>query len=382
MESERFRFHSDRPDGRFTHCEGFLHAFLSALRPAMGFDPSASADELADWREQVAGKLRELLHFPQGFPPQPRPKMLWAEPRDGYELQKWEAYPEPFSVVPFLVLVPDGVTPATPGAAVMCFPGSSGTKEVLADEPQSAPWLVSPKHPARNRMAWHYAKAGLIAVAVDHPDRGERTNHMFKGDRYPFSVHAIWTGRSFEGVSVFEKLAILEWLKRQTWVDETRIAVCGHSLGAKPALHLAVIDPAVAALVWNDFTSHWRRRELAVATFRPHLGHYIPGMQEWFDYLDLMSAVAPRPLLITEGGRTQDIERVRQAWTTCGAESNFSVSYYPKYDTPDKRKHDDHELFQGMTMEEYLEYANVDVPQHCFKENVAAPWLSRVLGVE
>ena len=382
MDDERVAFHSDRPDGRFVHCEGFLHAYLSALEPALAFDPAASADGLAVWREQVAGKLRELLHFPRDIPPQPPPRMLWAEPRDGYELQKWEAYPEPFSVVPFLVLIPDGVTPTAPGAAVMCVPGSNGTKEVLADEPQSAPWPVSPKHPERNRMAWHYAKAGLIAVAVDHPDRGERTNYMFKADRYPFSVHAIWTGRSFEGISVFEKRVILDWLKQQSWVDATRIAVCGHSLGAKPALHLAVIDPSIAALVWNDFTSHWLRRELMIPTFRPHLGHYIPGMQEWFDYLDLMSAVAPRPMLITEGGRTRDLERVRQAWASCGAEDNFSVSYYPKYATPDKRQHDDQDLFQGMTMDEYFEYANVDVPQHCFKENVAVPWLTRVLGVD
>ncbi|MBS3763870.1 MAG: hypothetical protein KGZ25_11280, partial [Planctomycetes bacterium] len=30
--------------------------------------------------------------------------------------------------------------------------------------------------------------------------------------------------------------------------------------------------------------------------------------------------------------------------------------------------------------EEYFEYANVDVPHHCFKENVVVPWLTNILS--
>jgi hypothetical protein len=58
------------------------------------------------------------------------------------------------------------------------------------------------------------------------------------------------------------------------------------------------------------------------------------------------------------------------------------VTYYPKYATADKRPYDNDPLYEGMSMDEYFEYANVDVPQHCFKENVAVPWLARVLGVD
>ncbi len=381
MSEERLVFSSDRPDGRFLDIEGFMHQYLKDLKPVLEFDPKMNPEHFAGWQMLVAEKLRELLQFPESVPEQPPPQMLWAEPRDGYELQKWEAYPEPLKVVTFLVLVPDGIAADSPGAAVMCFPGSTTTKELLAGEPEIVPWAVENKHPIRNQMARHCAEAGLVAVAVDHPDIGERSCNCFGNSRYEWGVHAIWTGRNFEGTSVFEKFCILDWLRQQDYVDRSRIAVSGHSLGALPALHMGVLDPSLAAVVWNDFVSNWRRREVFTTKLRCHLGHYIPGMQQWFDYVDLMASLAPRSFLVTEGGRTPDLEKIAKAWDITGQPQHYSVFYYPKYATPDKRPHDHDDLFEGITDDEYYEYANVDVPAHCFKENIAVPWLSKVLGI-
>ncbi|MFP4029233.1 MAG: alpha/beta hydrolase family protein [Candidatus Brocadiia bacterium] len=374
-------FQSNRSDGRFVTIEGSLHARLKNLDQKLAFSPEMSAEEHREWRDKVRTKLRKLLCIPEEVTVESEePEMLWSEAREGYELQKWEAYPEPCSVVPFLVLVPDGIDEKSPGAAVICFPGSSATKERLAGEPEVVDWPVSTKHPERNKMAWHYAQAGLIAIAMDHPDRGERTKNMFEDSRYEIGVDALWLGRSFESISVAEKLHVYNWLKSRPCVNAEQIAVSGHSLGAKPALHMGVIQPDIAAVVWNDFCAHWLKRRLNVVSWRPHLGHYIPGMQQWFDYTDLMAAVAPRPFLITEGGRTEDIERIREAWKCTETPENFKVTYYPKYGTPEQRPHDDDPLFEGMSMEQYFEYANVDVLQHCFKENVAVPWLTNVLS--
>ncbi len=381
MEEERHIFKTDRADGRFVDIEGFMQRYMKSIEPRLAFDPEMKPEHFDGWRALVAEKLRELLSFPDVVSPQPPPKLMWAEPRDGYELQKWESYPEPHKVVPFLVLVPDGVSAQHPGAAVMCFPGSTHSKEFLAGEPEIISWAPENKHPIRNQMARHYAEAGIVAVAVDHPDMGERTTNVFGISRYEWGVHAIWAGLCFEGVSVFEKLTILDWLKERDDIDASRIAVCGHSLGAKPALHIGVLDPSIAAVVWNDFVSNWREREVFSSLLRCHLGHYIPGMEQWFDYVDLMASLAPRPFLITEGGRTPDLEKVRKAWGITGRPEHYSVSYCAKYATPDKRPHDYDELFDGITDDEYYEYANVDVEDHYFKGDIAVPWLARVLGV-
>ena len=57
----------------------------------------------------------------------------------------------------------------------------------------------------------------------------------------------------------------------------------------------------------------------------------------------------------------------------------MAVAYYPKYATPDKRPYDDVDLPEGLTVQEYFRYANVDAPMHHFKGNVAVPWLANVL---
>ncbi len=63
-----------------------------------------------------------------------------------------------------------------------------------------------------------------------------------------------------------------------------------------------------------------------------------------------------------------------------GAADRFNLVYYPKYAMPDKRPLDDKELPDGLSMEEYFPYANIDAPMHYFKGNVAVPWLRKVLG--
>lgn len=374
--AQRPTFSTDRDDGRFVTTAGFAHAAMKALDQPLAFDPDLSAEGFPGWREQVRERLEQLMRFPD-VPAQPEPRMLWSRPREGYELQKWEVYPEPHSVVPYLVLVPDDIP--EPAPAVLCFPGSTRTKEGLAgeDEPES-----DDAHWDTNRMALHYARAGMVAIAVDNPCMGERASEV-RPERARIVMNLLWLGRHYEGLSVFEKLPILQWAKRQSWIDESRIAVSGHSLGAKPALILGVLDTTIAAVVWNDFMCDFRERAIALNLDWIALHQYIPGLITWFDYPDLMAAIAPRPFLITEGGRTEHIQRIRKAWETLGAEQSFEVAYYPKYARPEDRPHDGEPLPEGLTMEEYLAaWANVDVPQHSFKPDVAVPWLARVLQAE
>jgi len=376
--SDRPVFRSGREDGRFVSTAGFVHAFLKHMQPKLAFDPAMKREEFAGWQDAVREELRELMLLPQP-PDQPAPKQLWTEARDGYRLEKWEAYPEPFSVVPYLMLIPDGVDDGASAPAVLCFPGSASSKESRAGEPE-LPDMPPPRpHWEENRMALFYVQRGMVVVAVDNPGTRE-TGSSIRPERHEISQYSIWAGRHYEGISVFHKLCILDWLKTRPYVDTERIATCGHSLGAKPALVLSVLDPSIRATVWNDFVSLWRERAVAENLLRIAIHQYVPGILAWFDYPDLLASLAPRPLLITEGGRTRDIERIREAYRLVGAEDQITVTYYPKYATPDKRPYDDADLPEGLSMEEYFLYANVDAPEHSFKGKVAVPWLADVLG--
>ncbi len=385
---------SERSDGRHLSTRGFIQHLLRNAEPKLAFDPGFTPEEFEGWRLRVRDKLRELLDFPE-VPRQPSPEKLWTNQRDGYRLEKWEIYPEPGSVVPYLVLIPDNVTPERPGPAVMCFPGSSGTKENLAGEPPLDPSFKTNgrshdgwPHAVRNQQAIQFAKAGFIAVAVDHPGNGELSDlAKYRGttadDRNTLSRYLIDSGRSYIGLSVFQKQQILEWLRAQPFVDPDRIALSGHSLGTEPLLMMAVLDPHVQAMVWNDFLCP--NRERAKVSTKPNksgirppanwLGHCVPELWEWFDYPDLVAAFAPRPLILTEGGPTHALNRVRKAYEIAGAPENVSIHYYPKYTNPADR-HDGEPIPEGLDEEEWFEYANVDAPHHYFKGYLAIPWLT------
>jgi len=371
---------TNRGDGRFVGARGFLHAYLKANPPRLRFDPSMAAVDFAAWRNALRDKLRDLMQLPSPGR-QPEPELRQTEQRDGYELQKWEAYPEDLGVVPFLVLIPQTASPSVPAPAVLCCPGSVGTKELLTGEAELDGQPTTDRHPLRNRMALWLVRAGFVAVAVDNPGIGEQSDGS-GADRFGLSMHAIWAGRSYEGISVAQKLPVLKWLRNLDFVDPSRICTCGHSLGAKPALILGALDDGIAAVVWNDFCSDWRERALVTGLDPIAVHQYVPGLLQWMDYTDILASLAPKPLLITEGGRTRDIDRIRQAYRLLEAEDAMGVEYYQKYATPDLRPHDDDDLPEWLSGEEYLEYVNVDVPMHCFKESIAVPWLAKVMGMD
>ena len=394
--SDEARYLTDRDDGRHVTTMGFCQHLLRNAAGRLAYRPGLDDAGFAEWRQRVRDKLAELLALtPEliapGPAPDPPPVRLWSERREGYRLEKWEAYPEPGSVVPLLMLVPDTVDAARPGAAVMCFPGSASSKELLAGEPELRPEQPPNRHPVPNRMAWYYAKAGLVVVALDNPGIGELdllpAGVPPNSGRVKLTAQLIRLGRSYVELSVSQKLHVLGWLRSLPFVDADRVAVSGHSLGTEPAMCMAVLDRRLAALVFNDFLCHVRQRHVVLGLPRDGqwrdvdpLWHVVPGMFRWFDFPDLLSSLAGRPLIMTEGGAKQHLDQVRGAYRERGCSDLLAIHHYPRYADPAARLHDDDEIPEGLTMEEYFTYANVDVPNHNFKHAVAVPWLVRTLN--
>lgn len=365
-------FSSGRDDGRFPTSTAFMHAYMKNLRPKLAFDPTMKPEDFPAWREAVRAKLQELMGFPEGFEPQPEPQRIWSKQRDGYRLEEWEAYPEPYCFVRYLMLIPDGISAHSPGPAVMCFPGTSASKESLAGELELDGKPSTHRWAARNQMALEYARGGMVAVALTNPPRNDE-----------FIWNSLWMGRPYEGISVFHRLCILEWLKRQPYVDSDRIATSGHSLGAKPALILGVLDPTVKAVVWNCGITSWRKRAVGdnLATVGMGTFQYVPGLLAWLDYHpDMEAALAPRAFLGTEGGRGPILDRIRDAYRLAGAPDQVKIVHFPEFATPDKRPFDGEDYpTGGLRGYDRMLYSNMNPDQHYFKATVAVPWLSKIL---
>ena len=372
-------FRSRRPDGRYADPFWVTYNQLRDLRPEFSFAPGRAGD-FPGWRERVRAKLRDLVAFPDGYV-QPEYRCLWTKERDGFELQKWEAYPEPYALSYCYLLVPDGVSEQSPAPAVLCAPGGQGSKELLAGEQESSGQPTANRFPARNRQAYHYAKAGYVALAVAGGSSGEAN-----GDEPPPPEskdalwNRVWMGFAGERNAILYKYQMLQWLKTCRPVDRKRLAVSAHSMSTPHVMMAALLDPEVGAVVYNDFICNWHKRQVATVLPSLGLGHLLPGMIRYFDYVDLIAAMAPRPFLVTEGGRTEDLELIKSAYRLANAESSFQFHYYSKYDSPEKRHYDDTPLGEGMTGTQFLEYANVDAANHYFKRELAIPWLNKVFN--
>ena len=369
----------DREDGRFIRTEQFLQFYSKNAVPKLSFQPDMDKKQFLEWKEKVTEKLENLMKFPLIAEQQPEPRCLWSKARDGYRLEKWEVYPEPGSVVPFLILVPDHASVKSRVPAVLCFSGSRGTKELLSGEDNQYVDYVD-RFPFHNRMAKHFAEAGMMAVAVENPGVGELRNiddppHA----RGVFSVEMIMSGRNYVGLSVFQKLKILDFVSGLNYVDQDKIAVSGHSLGTEPGMVLALLDSRINSIIFNDFVCDNRIRSSVLKPPWPQTyWHCIPDLYEWFAFPDLMAALAPKPMIVTEGGVAADLHKIREAYRIWDADDLISVHYYPMYEKPERRKYDFQEIPQGVTQEQFFEYANVDASMHCFKEYLAVPWLKEI----
>jgi hypothetical protein len=191
-------------------------------------------------------------------------------------------------------------------------------------------------------------------------------------------------GRNYIGISTHQKLCLVEWMKKQSYIDSGKLAVSAHSLGAEPAIALSLLSDDIKAMIYNDLVANRleRKNKLKRGELIGGFWHEIPDMFEWFTYIDLMAANAPKPSLFTEGGITADLDIIRKSYEASGAGDNLEIYYYRKFKNPENRLHEYEELPDDIDLATFYEYANVDVKNHFFKEYHAIPWLNAVFNMK
>ncbi len=379
-------FASKRPDGRFTSTMAAHMEEMRHFKPLLALPEALTEATFSSYREEVKSKLRELLCLPE-FTPQPAPVRLFREKRDGYRIEKWEFYPDDYTAVPFLMLVPDGVSAANPAPGVLCLPGSNCSKELLAGEarPDHPNWGYN-KFVERNQQALHMVRNDMVAFAFDNPGIGECAVHTdpeageTQGEtRTQMCYGFLESGINYVGVAVFQKLCFMNFLRSLDFVDQNRLAVSAHSLGTETAIAFGLLCDDIKALVFNDFLHDDRRRYVSVTEAPENamsqnigLWHIIPGKMRYFGFQDLCAAFAPRHLALTEGGAEEFLNTVKRAYEACGVPERLQISFYPAYTDPKTRTmHGPVPLYGLSRADFYTKYSYVDVPDHSFRPEAA-----------
>ena len=390
-------FKSKREDGR--HTTSFA-SFLERLRntdQSMSLPKDISPDEFKKWQSDVIVKYKELLGMPE-FTEQPDPVKISENKRDGYRAEKWEFYPDDYTAVPFIMLVPDGVDNINKAPCVVCVGGAAHSKEFISGEPLiDLPNCSQQRKPEINLMAKYYVEQGYVAIAVDNhamceiglPVVDHEKDYMNFYSMSELIYGYICNGTTYEGMQTFNLVNLIKKIPTFGFVDMSKLAVSAHSLGTVPVLSAALFCEEVCAVVFNDYLGNVKNSFMCITeTEEGNMGktgegyfHSVPGMFKFFDTPDLCAALAPRYLTINEGGADVYFDIVRRGYALAGAEDKLQLLHYPAFQSPDTRKcHGEIPKF-GLTQEEYVrDWCYCDVPEHGLKKQASLDFLRRVFG--
>ena len=383
-------YKTSRADGRYASSRAIGNQLMKAAEPMLQFRPEMAREEFATWKSHVKQAMTLLMKHPivKG---QPAPKRVHVTQREGYRVEKWEAYPFEKAVVSFLMLVPDNASGKKPLPAIFCTPGWGQTKEGLAGEPS----LNKPGeeyNPQSMGMARQYVREGYITVVVDNPGSGECCDTEWAAglgsyDFATFGRAMLELNWSYLGYSSYVSKLILDWVKRLPEVRRDRIIFSGFSFGTEPLMAIGVMDDEIYAFVYNDYLCRTRERILTMTkpqadghrSYPNDIAHLIPGFLMYFDFPDLVAALAPRPVICPEGGMDRDFRLVRKAFEVSGNPDGFLPIHYKMYQDASTRQVDLEHQPEGIDVETHFRLANVDPLHHGFKAEYVLPWVKELL---
>lgn len=175
----------------------------------------------------------------------------------------------------------------------------------------------------RGRGLYWYGRAlaemGYVVIA---PDVGQHTLQ-----------HTNWT---LMGERTWDALRCVDYLATLPEVDHTRLAVAGLSLGGETTMYVAALDERLQLACssgWLTTVANMKNGHCPCFNF--------PGLEENFDFADIFSCVAPRPLVCELGEQERApggfpvslgkaaLEEIRHSYRVFNAETNLTLTVHP-----------------------------------------------------
>lgn len=328
-------FSSPRADGRHVCTMAAHMAILRDISPIFALPNELTLQSFNDWKNNLKNKLYSQLNLPK-VTPQPSPKLIYSKQREGYRAEKWEFYPDDYTAVPFIALIPDKATAKHPAPAVMCFLDSFENKEFVAGEPQlNHPNCQQNKdsHPISQTLAQN----GMVAFVFDNPGMGECSvlspSDLGETQSYIREIlcHGLLeTGCGYLGLTVFQRLRFISFLDCFPYADKNNIAISAHGLGTEAAIIVGILEDNIKSIFYGDVLKDPRRHYVSVTeqstqTMAQDTGkwHILPEKMISYGYQDLCAAFAPRNLFLCDGSNEEAVNTVRRAYELHKSEASL-----------------------------------------------------------
>lgn len=205
--------------------------------------------------------------------------------REGYRIEKFTYESEPGILIPSLLFIPNSGPARKPVVLIAEGEGKSAT----------------------TTASGQLAHAGLIVLSVDlrgigetriAPDPNDFEFNRYFGD-YEDGMTSILMSRTLVGMRAGDIIRGLDMLAARSDVDTDKLSAIGRNGAAVPLLYAALFDKRLKAVALEGMLVSYN----AVATTRMQrliFEQIVPGALIDFDLPDLVSALAPRTLWLSD----------------------------------------------------------------------------------
>lgn len=345
---------SARTDNYETQLESYFRKYLVdeyETRAAKAWDRNySSAEELIRSVAPNRRRWKEVLNPPALK--KSGPLVRTPYPLAGIEAD-WIELPLGTISAQALLAFPDDATEKNPAPLVIVVHGMGGTPESL--------FLPGIYHA--------YAKALLAAgFAVLAPMNLEARDSRNNMERY-----ARLAGTSLPGIELARIQHLLDIVLADRRVDAEKVGMWGLSLGGMATMFSMPLEPRIKVGVVSAWFAD-RRKKMAVAdprygSFSPKAGHaFFNGWLTEFTDADVVSLIAPRPLMIQHGKK----DRIAH-WPDVVEEFEKSVVHYEKLNIPEAIELTLHEGGHETVVEDGVRFMSTWLKPKAGTQDVARP---------
>jgi dienelactone hydrolase len=261
------------------------------------FSVPQSADGWAKRRDDVRAKVVASLGDMPDRPKPPKVRLVSAEFRNGYRLEKVRLDNGLDGEMSAMLLLPDGLKAKAPTVlwlhsssydhTQLLTPNTNGGDEPLGEAFVKRGWVVFAPD-----AAWYGDRAGAGPAGKTEATTAQQTS-QHKLD--------LWFGRTLWGMFVRDDQVAVDYLCSRPEVDAKRIGATGISMGSTRSWWLAAVDDRIACVVgvacltrYENLIRHGQLKQHGVY-------YFVNGLLKHFDTEAVVSLIAPRPVLFLTG---------------------------------------------------------------------------------